>query len=313
MMAFDTYQLDVVVVTDAVVDEDEDEVRDMFLRLQNGTTLKAQEKRNAMTGAMRNFVKAIANHPFFENCRFTNQRFTFDHIAAQVALIEIAAGPSNVKDADLNRMYRNQTAFDPNSAVAKKIRRVLDFLYRAFPERTPELERYNVINLYCLISVLLDRYVSHELEKPLAAWFLTFEQERSANEELPEEERDVSLVEYRRLVSQSTDAEESIQARLDVYERRFFEAYPDIEQKDPERTFSHEQRLAIFRRDEGICQPRLGCNGERVTWGHWHADHRVAHALGGKTTVANGQVACIPCNLAKGMQTQATKSAEPVS
>jgi hypothetical protein len=275
--------------------------------------LKAQEKRNAMTGAMRNFVKAIAKHPFFENCWFRNQRFTFDHIAAQVSLIEIAAGPTNVKDADLNRMYRDQAVFDPGGAVAKKIRRVLDFLNRAFPERTPELERYNVINLYCLVSVLLDRYVSHDLEKPLAAWFLAFEQERNANEELPEEERDVSLVEYRRLISQSTDAEESIRARLDVYERRFFEAYPDIEQKDSERTFSHEQRLAIFRRDEGICQLRLGCDGERVAWGHWHADHRVPHTLGGKTTVANGQVACIPCNVAKGMQTQNAKSAETVS
>lgn len=312
MMAFDTYQLDVVVVTDAVVNEDEDEVRDMFLRLQNGTTLKAQEKRNAMTGTMRNFVKAIAEHPFFENCRFTNQRFTFDHIAAQVALIEIAAGPTNVKDADLNRMYRDQVAFDPTGAIAKKIRRVLDFLHRAFPEKTPELERYNVINLYCLVSVLLDRYVSHDLEKPVATWFLAFERERRANEELPEEERDVSLVEYRRLISQSTDAEESIQARLDVYERRFFEAYPEIEQKDSERAFSHEQRLAIFRRDEGICQLRLVCNGDRVTWGHWHADHRVPHTLGGKTTVGNGQVACIPCNLAKGMQTQAAAPAESV-
>jgi hypothetical protein len=187
-----------------------------------------------------------------------------------------------VKDSDLNRMYRDQGAFDPNGTVAKKVRRVLDFLRRAFPEKTPELERYNVVNLYCLVSVLLDRYASHDLEDPLATWFLAFEQERRENEERPEEERDVSLVEYRRLISQSTDAEESIQARLDVYERRFFEAYPNIEQKDPERAFSHEQRLAIFRRDEGICQLRLACNGDRVTWGLWHADHRVPTRLVGR-------------------------------
>lgn len=103
------------------------------------------------------------------------------------------------------------------------------------------------------------------------------------------------------------------QSRLDLFERRFFEAYPEIEQKDPERAFSHEQRLAIFRRDEGLCQLRLACNGDRVTWGHWHADHRVPHTLGGKSIVANGQVACIPCNLAKGMQVHAAELAEPVS
>ena len=43
------YPLDIIVLEDI----DEDEVREMFLRLQNGTTLKAQEKRNAYGGTMR--------------------------------------------------------------------------------------------------------------------------------------------------------------------------------------------------------------------------------------------------------------------
>jgi len=79
---FDIYSLDVVIVEDAIQSDEEDEIRDMFLRLQNGTTLKAQEKRNALPGEMRDFVKATANHPFFESCKFKNSRFTFDLIAA---------------------------------------------------------------------------------------------------------------------------------------------------------------------------------------------------------------------------------------
>jgi len=63
MEIFDTYSLDVVLVTDAQKPEHEEEIRDMFLRLQNGTTLKAQEKRNARSGNMRDFVKEIAAHP----------------------------------------------------------------------------------------------------------------------------------------------------------------------------------------------------------------------------------------------------------
>jgi hypothetical protein len=58
-MIFDSYPVDVVIIDDAVENDFEDEVRDMFLRLQNGTTLKAQEKRNAMPGVMRDFVKEI--------------------------------------------------------------------------------------------------------------------------------------------------------------------------------------------------------------------------------------------------------------
>jgi len=50
----DTYNLDVVILSES----DEDETREMFLRLQNGTSLKAQEKRNAMPGEMGNFVRS---------------------------------------------------------------------------------------------------------------------------------------------------------------------------------------------------------------------------------------------------------------
>jgi hypothetical protein len=45
---------------------DEDEVREMLLRLQNGTTLKAQQRRNAMSGKMRDFIKDLAEHQFFD-------------------------------------------------------------------------------------------------------------------------------------------------------------------------------------------------------------------------------------------------------
>ncbi|UGY08314.1 HNH endonuclease family protein [Phyllobacterium pellucidum] len=303
MMAFDTYQLDVVVISDAIVTDEEDEVRDMFLRLQNGSTLKAQEKRNAMTGKMRDYVKQLATHQFWASCRFTNKRFTFDQVAAQTILIELNGGPANVKDADLNRMYKLYADFDPNSTEARKVRRVYEFLLRAFPDKTPELERYSVVTLYCLVSLLIDGYVWQGLEKQLAEWFVAFESDRGENEMKPEDERDLVLVEYRRLISQSTDAEESLRARLDTFERSFFYAYPNIEPKDAARMFTHEQRLAIYRRDKGICQLRLRCDGEKVGWGHWHADHVVPHVRGGRSIVANGQVACAACNLSKGVAT----------
>lgn len=263
---FETYSLDVVIVTKAEANEQEDEIRDMFLRLQNGTTLKAQEKRNAMPGVMRDFVKDVATHPFFKHCEFNNSRYTFDHIAAQLVQIELKGGPTNVRDADLNRMYLANRSFDTNSAAAKKVRRTLDFLLKAFPEKTPELERYSVIGLYCVASSLIENYVWRDLAKPLADWFIGFEAERRAEEEKNEEERDSALIEYRRLTSQSTDAEESIRGRVETMERRFFLAYPQIELVDQIRDFSHAQRLAIFRRDGGTCKLQLTCQGEKVAW-----------------------------------------------
>lgn len=294
------YSFDVVIVEEAIQNQDEDEVREMFLRLQNGTTLKAQEKRNAMTGNMRAFVKETAKHPFFESCKFSNTRFTYDHVAAQMTCLELAGEPVSVRDSDLNRMYDQNPDFDPKGAVARKVRRVLDYLTEAFPEHTRELERYNAVTLYSLVSALIDSFAHQGTEAKLARWFIGFESERRADMEKAEDDRDLQLVEYQRLTSYSTDAEESLAKRLEQMNRRFFLAVPDIEPIDPTRIFSEAQRLAIYRRDGAKCQLKIRCDGsEKLPWGHWHADHRKPHSTGGKTTVENGQVACPDCNFIK--------------
>jgi hypothetical protein len=170
---------------------------------------------------------------------------------------------------------------------------------RAFPEKTPELERYNAITLYCLASTLIENYVHAGTEKMLADWFIAFETQRRQEEDLEEDKRDPQLIEYRRLTSYSTDSEESIRGRLEFLEKRFFVACPDIPTIHAIRTFTHEQRLAIFRRDDGRCKVRTHCNGDKLGWADWHADHILPHSKGGRTTVSNGQVSCAACNLAK--------------
>ena len=98
---FDHYDLDVIILTGT----SEDEVREMFLRLQNGTSLKAQEKRNAMPDKMREFIKDLAQQAFFTRCVFTNSRFTYDLVAAKVTAIELNGGACHVRNSNLNKMY----------------------------------------------------------------------------------------------------------------------------------------------------------------------------------------------------------------
>lgn len=293
---FDVYALDVVVLEDT----DEDEVREMFLRLQNGTSLKAQEKRNAYPGKMRDFVCELVQHPFFRSVGFTNSRFAFDHVAAQMILLEIQGGPTNVKNADLNRMYEGNKEFDTNGQVAKAVKRVLDILAKAFSDKTPELERYNVIALYCVISELLRQYVIDEIKLGLHDWFINFEIVRRFQDEKTEEDGEPEWITYREKISHSTDAAESIRWRMEFMLRNLLEQWPNLSRKDNQRGFTHIQKLAIFRRDKGICQLKMKCDGIKLTWDDWHCDHVVPWSKGGKTTVQNGQVACSACNLSKG-------------
>lgn len=295
-LRFDNYALDVIVLSET----SEDEVREMFLRLQNGTTLKAQEKRNAMPGKMRAFIKDLAEHPFFSCCGFANTRFTYDLVAAQMTAIEINGGPCHVRNSNLNAMYETNVDFDSGGGKARKIRRVLEYLAQSFTEKTPELERFSVISLYALVSHCLETYAIQGRQDVLREWFLKFEADRRAVEELPADQCDPELLAYKERTSHSTDAQDSIQWRHEYLLRKFFEAVPDIEQKDDQRLFSHEQRLAIFRRDGGACQVKRKCNGVKCEWDAWHADHRAPWSQGGRTTVENGQVACPACNSAKG-------------
>ena len=294
-LSFDTYTLDVIVLTDT----DDDEVREMFLRLQNGTTLKAQEKRNAMPGKMRDFIKELAKHKFFDVCNYDNSRFTFDLIASQMMGLEMAGDFVNIKNADLNKMYEDNQSFDANSPKAKKVKRILDFLLACFPTKTPELERYSSVSLFLLASHLMDRYAYKGYEQKIHDWFIDFESYRRAQKLLDIDTCDREVIQYYEKTSHSTDAGDSLRDRHEYLMRKFLEANPEIQLKDNVRMFNHEQRMAIYRRDKGICQVKLKCAGDKCEWDNWEADHIKAWDGGGPTTVENGQVACIPCNKVK--------------
>ena len=293
---FAQYTVDVVVLEDT----DEDEVREMFLRLQNGTSLKSQEKRNAMPGQMREFVKELTEHPIFERVHFNNKRFTFDHVAAQLVCLELAGGPTNVKDSDLNRMYKAHAQFDTQGKVVKSVKRTLETLAGVFTDKTPELERYNLIALYVVVAELQRIYAAFEVLPHLRKWFIGFEARRHAQDLLDADEAEAEWVSYKEKISHSTDAQDSIRFRSDFLMRDLLSSFPNLHLKDEQRSFTHLQKLTIFRRDQQTCQLKIKCDGIKVVWNDWHCDHKVPHSKGGKSNVENGQVACTACNLAKG-------------
>jgi hypothetical protein len=298
-LKLDVYPLDIIVLESM----DEEEVREMFLRLQNGTTLKAQEKRNAYSGKMRDFVKSLVKHSFFTKVGFTNSRYTHDLVAAQMACLELHGEPVNIKNADLNRMYTDEKDFDSKGPVAKAVQRNLNILNNIFKEKTPELERFNVISLYCAVADLDRQYVLSEIKSKLFDWFMDFEAKRRTQEETSEDDADPEWMTYKERISHSTDSADSIRWRMDFMLRSILERFSTLSLKDDQREFTHIQKLTIFRRDKGVCQLQTKCKGGKLAWDNWHCDHILPWSKGGKTTVKNGQVSCSACNLAKNSKT----------
>jgi 5-methylcytosine-specific restriction endonuclease McrA len=287
-----SYNLDFVILNDV----SDDEISEMFLRLQNGTTLKAQEKRNAYPGNMRNFIKDLATHPFFVNVvNFQNSRFSHEHVAAQLTLLTMNGDICDIKDRNLNAMYKDNQDFDVNGDVAKKIKRVLNYLLVMFPDKTPELKRYNVVSIYALIKDLLENYAIKGRESEIAKWFIDFEIMRTLEAEKPEDQQDARLAIYQSKTKDSTDAMDSLRYRHEFLKENLLSTITDLEPKDTKRNFDEAQRQVIYRRDKGICQQ---C-GTKCEWNAWQADHIIPWNRGGKTIVSNGQVLCPTCNASK--------------
>lgn len=282
------------------LEADDDEVEEMFVRLQNGTTLRAAEVRNAMPGEMKHFVRELAEHPFFESCRFANKRRDYDHVAAQMTKLELEGEPTDVKNTRLEAMYRENESFDRGGVKAKKVRRVLDVLHEIFPSRNPMLEKYNAVALYLVVSHLLENFHIGGRTDELRGWFEGFEKARLEDREKPEDQRDSMLVRYQERTSHATDGVDSLRFRMETLLESLHATVPDLAPLDAQRAFTDAQRKVIWIRDGKRCQVRTHCDGIECDWDNWHADHKAPWSKGGKTTVENGQVCCPSCNLSKG-------------
>ena len=287
----DSYSLDFVILDN----ENEDEIREMFLRLQNGTSLKSQEKRNAMPGKMRDFIKDIVKHNFFNKVNFVNSRYNHDLVAAQMCLLTMNHGLCNIKDKDLNQMYENNRDFDSNSDTAKTVFRILNYLDNMFPDKAPELKRYSVISLYALLLDMMPNYALNGREDDLFNWFVQFEKNRALDELKDPEDQDPKLVIYHERISNSSDTYDSLLYRHNYLKEDLLSSVSNLPQKDPKRSFDEAQRQVIYRRDKGVCQM---C-GKNCDWNDWEADHILPWVKGGRTEIENGQVLCPSCNSKK--------------
>lgn len=275
------YNLDVVIIQDAT----EDEIADLFHRLNNGSPLTTAEVRNAMPGMMKVTVKELAKHLFFTKVSFTNKRFIHDQVCAQMMMLELNNGLADTRDRMLSKMYNDYRKSVPNKFI-DNLNLVLDTLNKIFPEKSRLLNRAQTINLYLLISYLLKTTnLPKSSYSKILDWYLQTEPNRKKD------------TEYKLWMTSSSNSRNAIEGRFRIMMVDFYNHFPNLGlvELDSQRLFDDSKKTEIFARDKGVCN---SCS-KKVTEHSWHADHKRPWIKGGKTIIENGQVLCIKCNLQK--------------
>jgi hypothetical protein len=83
-----------------------DEIRELFARLQKGEKLTPPELRNSIASSLGDLIRAMAiTHPFFEKSPFSKFRYKTDDLLAHAYGLRLYGGKRDIKAPDLAEMY----------------------------------------------------------------------------------------------------------------------------------------------------------------------------------------------------------------
>ena len=161
-----------------IEDSTEVEIHELFLRLQRGEPLNAAERRNAMSGPVRDFVAdGLAKHSLWTKTGLRATRFGYDEHAAIVLALVLNGGPTGLKGADLQRLYE-RVDFDPEGDIARRTMRLLDILGSVADIRPGYIRtRWGLVDLLLVIMKLEREDLTIE-SKAIMDFFQKFEEER---------------------------------------------------------------------------------------------------------------------------------------
>lgn len=295
---FKSKTLDVVLVQNA----EEDDIEDLFSRLNNGEPLTAAEKRNAKPGAMTQLIRDVAGMRILKDrLAFPNTRYQHYEVAAKFLLIEKTEASGAGMFCDLKKRFLDaMVESGKNAAVAeidglrKRIDKGLKSFRRVFSKKDPLLRRQAYAPLYYLFVKLIEReYADNQLYSHLKKFLEQFHVMREQNLQKPEDEREPALIEFGRLMQQGTNDLNSLRERISILRRYFLLEHPEVSLRDKKRAFSEEERLAIWILSGKQC----AICGAKLDLADMQADHDTQWAHGGSTSLKNGRALCENCNL----------------
>ena len=215
--------LSVVLIRNAT----EEDIEDLFSRLNNGEPLNAAEKRNAMGGDLVRLIREVSGRPFFaERLAFTNGRQQHRDLAARIVAVEITRrdgtrGLPDLRSAALDGLVRDRRRLEPaerDELLATIDRRLAD-LEEIFGPRDALLgSPAQALLDYLLVAArpVLDATDAAD-RRAFLEWFAG---ERSAALDRADGTADPELLEFTTLSQHGANEATNIERRLAILARQ---------------------------------------------------------------------------------------------
>jgi len=283
--------------------KEEEDIEELFSRLNNGEKLNAAESRNAIGGRMASLVRDLAQERFFlEKLKFPNKRFAHYEVTCKLLYLEHSLIRSGgLAYVDLKKKYLDEfvsgfrNISEPDALrLADAVRTRLRAIEPIFDRNDIELSKQSYPQvMYLFGRLVLEKYGAVDIKERIKEFLLAFRRERNANLTRDEDKRDAELSEYGRLMQQGTNDAGSMKARIDILTKRFLRDNPDVSLKDSRRAFTAEERWVLWQRAEKRCE---SCRTVLDSIDDMDGDHIVWHVVGGPTSLSNARALCINCN-----------------
>lgn len=224
---FDDFEVEIEEIEDA---SDED-LEELFRRLQLGTPLNTAEKLNAVMGEFRDFCHDCAKKDFLrEKLPIKNTRFSHFEIVARWCFIESRGIQPQMRLKQLEQFFRDNKRFSAKSDVGKTIEASLRFLNEAFAKEASFIgNRANTLSV-CMLSakVVKAGLQSHENAKLFAKFLEAFFASLSAEVQKGVKAGDRELLAYQQSISAGSTGGDSIKRRIDILSRRLALQFPNF-------------------------------------------------------------------------------------
>jgi len=275
-----------------VVTDIEDEARDIFIRLQSGLPLNAQEKRDAWPGGYTDFVlrfggkKEITRYPghnFFKK-KSNQDRGDMRQLCAQIGMMffeEVVKGNwLDIGTQQVDDYYYQNLDFDINSPKVTRFSKVLDLIVEIFAGyKGKKLLGHEAIHIVLLVNSLIDDYTRSWQDNFIAA----FDKFREMDAKARKLKQGDFWQHYGSLTQTQSGQARTIQTRHNFFTYVMFDIMKPV-CKDNVRSYGQLEREIIYYRDRKQC----AVCGIEIKWDELEIHHLQEHQSGGQTTLENG-------------------------